>query len=189
MSCFKYSLALHFSVVLGRLSSCDHLDLEKSPSVREVNAAAAGSRYTGRDDSLESFGSKLQLKSNLLFPPFCVSECTDAGLHIYSTVSLTTCLIPYPSFHFLSPFRSVASAEGCQEEAPQIALESFWDTIHYPHGFPPISCLLCWGIENRTSCQKRPHCLLHTHPTLQLRWDLFRSSNISSLYTEGLLSF
>lgn len=84
MSCFKYSLALHFSVVLGRLSSCDHLDLEKSPSVREVNAAAAGSRYTGRDDSLESFGSKLQLKSNLLFPPFCVSECTDAGLHIYS---------------------------------------------------------------------------------------------------------
>lgn len=45
-----------FYCVLGNLSSCDHLDLEKSPSVRETNGTAAGSRYIGRSDRLQSFG-------------------------------------------------------------------------------------------------------------------------------------
>lgn len=41
-----------FYCVLGGLSSCDHLDVEKSPSVGETNGMAAGSRYVGRSDSL-----------------------------------------------------------------------------------------------------------------------------------------
>lgn len=37
-----------FRCVLCRLSSCDHLDLEKSPSARERNGKATGSRYIGK---------------------------------------------------------------------------------------------------------------------------------------------
>lgn len=41
-----------FYCVLGSLSSCDHLDIEKSPSVRETNGMAAGRVYIGRSDSM-----------------------------------------------------------------------------------------------------------------------------------------
>lgn len=56
-----------FSCVLGRLSSCDHLDVEKSPSVRETNGTTAGSRYIGRYDKL---WIETAAKSDPLFPPY-----------------------------------------------------------------------------------------------------------------------
>lgn len=37
-----------FYCALSRLSSCDHLDLEKSPSAIESNGTATGSRYIGK---------------------------------------------------------------------------------------------------------------------------------------------
>lgn len=103
-----------FYCVLGSLSSCDHLDLEKSPSVGETNGTAAGSGHIGRSDSLQKHWIQISAKSDLLFSPYCVSTCVGAG----SNLNLTTHLIPFFSFPFF-PFRSAALAEGRQEETPQ----------------------------------------------------------------------
>lgn len=92
---------------------------------------------------------------------------------------LTTYLIPYPFFFFkfpFFPFRSVALAEGRQEETSQWACQCLRETLLYPHGFflfPVWSA----GESFSTSCQNgasatRPHCLLHTDLILQPQRDL-----------------
>lgn len=157
--------------MLGSLSSCGHLDVEKSPSVGETNGMATGSRYIGRSDSLQSFGSK----SDPLFPTYCASTCICCWI---LNLNLTTNLIPSP---FFSPFpfflfRLVALVEGRQEETPQWARQCLWETPLFPRGFfrfPVWSA----GESFSTSCQNgasatRPHCLLHTDLLLQSQQDL-----------------
>lgn len=143
-----------FYCVLRSLSSCDHLDLEKSPSVRETNGTATGSRYIGRSKNLQSIGSKLQQISTLLCIP---------GLRLESDNTLD----PLP-FSLLkkNPFRSMALEKGCQEDTTQWARQCLWDTLLFSHGFfrfPVWSagesfCISCQNCASAT----RPHCSLHT---------------------------
>lgn len=157
-----------FYWVLGSLSSCDHLDLEKSPSVRETNGRAAGSRYIGRSDSLQSFWSKLQQSQTYYFHPtvYPPAWCRTSD----------NILDPLSFFFPFFPLGLGALAEGRQEETPQWARQCLWETLLYPQGFflfPVWSA----GESFSTSCQSgasatRPHCLLHTDLILQPQRDL-----------------
>ncbi len=115
---------------------------------------------------------------------------------------LTTYLIPCPFSLFFSfpffPFRSVALAEGRQEETPQWACQCLRETLLYPHGFFLFPVWSAGGSFS-TSCQSgasatRPHCLLHTDLILRPQWDLFYCYYslpcfFFCLYHEGFLCF
>lgn len=73
---FKVFTGNTFSSVLGRLSSCDHLDVEKPPSVRKMNGKAAERRYIGRYDRVQTFRSKMQVRLSTC----CVPTCVGTGL-------------------------------------------------------------------------------------------------------------
>lgn len=74
--------------------------------------------------------------------------------------------LSFLSFPFL-PFRSVALAEGCQEEAPQIALQCLWETIHYPHGFSPFPVCSAGKLKKELPVRKET-TLLVAHSSLSV---------------------
>lgn len=185
----KIFTANTFSCVLGRLSSCDHLDLEKSPSVRETNGRATGSRYTGRSDNLQTFASKLQLSQVLRFhptvyPPVLALGFSDCTLKLSMTtwslffsVSLSLSLSLFLS---LVSIQFALTNRGLPGENPTISMSVLTETLLYPCGFFlfPVCSLYQGVVHNFLSKQSqratatRPQCLLHTDLILQLPKDL-----------------
>lgn len=55
--------------------------------------------------------------------------------------------------------------------------------------FPRFLSALLGNWKKNFLSEKRPHCLLHTHPSLQLQWDLFHSYYSSCLYHRRIVGF
>lgn len=148
-----------FYCVLRSLSSCDHLDLEKSPSVRETNGTATGSRYIGRSKNLQSIGSKLQQISTLL----CIT-----GLRLESDNTLDPL-----SF---SLFKKKKSFLSIQVNGIRKGLPGGYDTMSssvltgdssvFTRLFP-VSCLVRWGIVLHFLSEL---CLCHQATLLVAHW-------------------
>lgn len=99
--CEIFTAYVHFYCVLDRLSSRDHLDVEKSPCIRGM---AAGSRYIGRSDSLQSFWIQICSKVRpSISPPLCIHLPRSRGLGAtLPNLSLRKYLIPDSFFFFTS---------------------------------------------------------------------------------------
>lgn len=148
-----------FYCVLCRLSSCDHLGLEKSPSARERNGTATGSRYIGK------------IKKNpvqKISTPLC-----KPGLPLESGNKLDH--YSFSLFNFLSFHWGRQHWKRAARRIRHNELVSADGRLVFSHGFfrfPVCSTgeSLCISCQNCASAT-RPHCSLHTDLILQPEQD------------------
>lgn len=106
-----------FFCVLGRLSSCDHLDLEKSPGVRKTDSTIPGSSYAGGyvRHGISACNKLNQIHVVCYHPAVRPPELIP---HFKSELNMFFFFFLPFLFPFLL-FRSMALAGNCQEETPQ----------------------------------------------------------------------